>query len=164
MPGPIPMRSDQLSRKHNRQSKDRRPDIKRGELRPVDQDMFQPDPDWLDFVRNLWAAALSSGQAGYYQNSDLAILWIACNELDQMLREKGEYRVNRDTGERYYVPPRRAAMHIKTVMDMLSSLLLTEGERRRARLELDAPPEGETKDQRVKAKVASMQEHLRKKA
>jgi hypothetical protein len=71
-------------------------------------------------VQQLWASLPLSGQAKYYEPSDWSYAVLTLNILDNVLAD----------GK---VP---SAMMLASVDGMMKSLLLTEGERRRMRLEV----------------------------
>jgi hypothetical protein len=73
----------------------------------------------------VWRSAQESGQADFYQQSDIAILFSLCDDLSN-----------------YKLQARRSAQLLQTVMAGLGDLLLTEGQRRRVRIELDEPVTG----------------------
>lgn len=122
MPAPR-KRTEELQRPRYRQGKGR-DDTTYGELREVDFDEFAPNAEWDEVARMIWEAALSSGQADWYQNSDLALLYVACDELT-----------------RYRSSGKPSSMHLAEIMSILSNLLVSEGDRRKARLELQRPSE-----------------------
>lgn len=147
----IPMREDQLARQRSRKGGDQQA-VKRGVARPVGQ--VEPDPEWHPVARMLWDGALTSGQSDFYQNSDYAVLYFLCGQLDSFARTKG-YLAQRKTpsgevvigedGEpvEYFVPPRLNAQLLSVMEKMMGNLLLTEGDRRRVRVEL-TEPEGQS--------------------
>lgn len=121
--GPVPHRSNDLSRERD-VNRSGRPDITRGELLPTD--IPEADPEWHEIAKMLWEGAATSGQRDYYQNSDWALLYSLCDDFSD-----------------YKNQGRRSATMAATLYAATSSLLLTEGDRRRARIELSAPVENE---------------------
>ena len=124
----------------------------------------QPSPHWRMDVRNYFNAVLNSGQADWYENSDLMMLTLQCEMLDKVLRgsrtvplyertknEDGKYvpvldedgdpiPVMDDFGE----PAMRVIGNIngqalKSILDISSELMVTEGSRRRLRIDLGMP-------------------------
>lgn len=116
----MPKRTEELQRDRSR--KGARDPITYGQMLPVNEEDFTPDPDWHPTAIMLWNAALSSGQRDYYQNSDYAILYHACEELT-----------------RYKTMSRPSSQLLMAIMQTLGDLLVTEGDRRRVRLELQLP-------------------------
>ena len=128
--GTIPERESNLARPRERKGSDEQ-STKRGMLQPIAID-WAPDPEWSAFTRNVWASASASGMADFYQDTDYAELWFICQELDRYSTAK----VNRATGELYY---KQSPEMVKALLTGLSNLGFTEGDRRRVKVELDAP-------------------------
>lgn len=128
--GPIPDREDNLARPRDRKGNDEQA-AKRGQLQPIAID-WQPDPEWSDATLNVWNSASASGMADFYQDTDYAELWFICDELDNYTKPK----VNTKTGEFYR---KQSPEMVKALLTGLSNLGFTEGDRRRIRIELDAP-------------------------
>ena len=84
-----------------------------------------PDPDWHPIATQLYLSLEKSGQAKYYEPSDWAIAYSLMDDLSHFKSS----------------PARSGQMH-SSIMTALTSLLVTEGDRRRLSLELtrkDAP-------------------------
>lgn len=122
MPGPPPNRSDDLSRSRDANRGDK-PPITKGVAREVMIPRVS-DKTWHPIAKRLWDAAKTSGQSDYYQNTDWAILYSLCEDMSN-----------------YKKSPRRSSQMLAAIMAGLSPLMLTEGDRRRARLELEKPVE-----------------------
>lgn len=121
---PAPKRTEELQRPRERAGVRRDP-ITKGELRELDLERFQPDPDWHPIARMLWDGAMTSGQADWYQNSDLAVLYSVCEDMS--MYKDSKYK--------------RSGQMLQTIMSTLGDLMMTEGDRRRVRLELQRPQE-----------------------
>lgn len=132
MPGPTRNRSSNLSRERDA-NRSGRPTLTTGVARPV----VWPEPkaDWHEIARMVWDAARNSGQADYYQQSDVAVLY---SLMDDLSFYKQPF-VTKD-GDEYH---KRSGQMLQTIMSALKDLLLTEGDRRRLSLELSAPPSDE---------------------
>lgn len=126
--GPVPNRSTDLSRERDANRGDR-PPITKGELRPVV--IPHMDPDWHPISKMLWKSLKSSGQADFYQNSDWAFAWSLCEDLSMYKKPL----VSKD-GEEYH---KRSGQMLQTIYAAMERLLVTEGDRRRVRIELSAP-------------------------
>lgn len=122
MSGPVPNRSDDLSRKRNA-NRANRPDVTKAEAFPVD---VPPTPgDWHPIAKQVFESLKTSGQSQFYQNSDWAFAFLICSDLDFYLKEDRN----------------RSAMRAQTIYSALGNLMMTEADRRRLRIELQAPPE-----------------------
>lgn len=119
--GPVPNRSEDLARPRERKGGDQTP-ITKGTLRPTEA--IEPDAEWHPIALMLWDGALSSGQADFYQNSDLAFLYSLCEDLSLYKRATGRGR---------------SGQMLQTIYSAMERLLITEGDRRRVRVELVAP-------------------------
>ena len=130
----IPKPEHELARPRKRKGKDQVP-VTVGERRKVSLKL-KPEPDWHPIAKQIFEAALNSGQADFYQDSDIAILYSLCEDISVYKSPKWK---DHETGE--IVPAKRSGQMLQAIMSNLASLLLTEGDRRRVRLELQAPPE-----------------------
>lgn len=121
MPGPVPRREAELARPLHRRGADHRTTT-RGVARPA----VIPDhnPEWHPIAIQLYLACQESGQSDFYQSSDWAMLWSLCDDLSE-----------------YKSQARRSAQMLAAIYSQMNSLLVTEGERRRVRIELEAPPQ-----------------------
>lgn len=131
MPGPAPNHSSDLSRERDANRGDR-PELKHGEKRPVT--IPHGDKDWHPAAVRLYNALKTSGQSDFYQNSDWAFAWSLCDDLSD-----------------YKNQGRRSAQMAATIYSAFTSLLVTEGDRRRARIELT-----DAAEEKQPASVAAM--------
>ena len=129
--GPIGNRSDDLARPRSRKGGDQGPAVKNGVMRPV----TIPDTpaEWHDIAVMVWEALIDSGQSDFYQQTDWAFAYSLCDDLTHY---KNGGRWNRKTGE---FEPYRSPEMLKAIQSAMASLLMTEGDRRRVRVELTAP-------------------------
>lgn len=84
---------------------------------------IEPNPEWHAVARMIWDAGMESGQAEFYESSDLSILFLTCEGVDHWLTQGG----------------RRSPELLRVLMGNLSSLLFTEADRRKAQIELEKP-------------------------
>ena len=138
MPGVIPKRTEELSRARDA-NRNGRPPVTHGELREVTW-KFKPDPNWHDIAKKIYEAVANSGQSDFYQDSDWAVLYSICEDISYYKTPR--YYTDKKTGEQY--EGKRSGQMLQSIMSSLQSLLLTEGDRRRVRLELQKPPEEKT--------------------
>lgn len=120
MPGPIPNRESDLARPRERKGGEVVV-VTRGESRTVTWP--RPDPEWHKIARDLYLACKKSGQADFYQQSDIALLFSLCDDLSY-IKNQGY---------------KRSAEMLKGVYAALGTLLVSEGDRRRVRIELHEP-------------------------
>lgn len=136
--GPPPKRSDQRRRTNTPAA---------GEPTKVVDDSLivipNPDDDWHPTARIVWDSLHHSGQKRFYTSTDWSSAYLLC---DAMSMELSPQPVVDKEGNVTMVrfPPKGASLSAwRTTM---AALLMTEGDRRRAALELTTPkPEGESK-------------------
>lgn len=124
MPGPVPEREQNLARPRSRKGGDQQA-VTKGELRGVT--VPHADPDWHPIARKLWDSLKTSGQADFYQNSDWAFAYSICDDLSY-----------------YKGAGKRSGQMLQTIYTAMERLLVTEGDRRRVRIELHEPEGDET--------------------
>lgn len=129
--GPVPKRSDQRRRAN-------KPDVP-VKAAPAGNSVYRvpsPRPDWHPLARRWWLALAKSGQSRWYEPSDWEHAFVWADLLSrQMWSDKP------------------SAMMLTAWDSASSRLLVTEGDRRRVRIELDRDP-GPDPDK--EAGVASM--------
>lgn len=130
--GPIPNRTGDLSRERDA-NRDDRPPVTKGTLRNTEP--WPADPDWSEFVQRVYGSLVTSGIADFYQDSDYAYAHIVMSELDTY-RRKG---TDRDGVP--YPTHKPSGQMFQAIMSAVTSLGMTEGDRRRMRIELESPAE-----------------------
>ncbi|MFI5840557.1 hypothetical protein ACIA8K_12695 [Catenuloplanes sp. NPDC051500] len=114
--GPVPNRESDLARPRERRGGETTA-VTRGKARNTRWPAA--DPDWHPLARDIYLGCKNSGQADFYQQSDIAI-------LRSLMEDLSLYKNSR----------KRSGQMLMTIMSALSSLLVTEGDRRRVRIEL----------------------------
>lgn len=118
----MPARSNDLSPAGERKRKSRGTDqITTGQLRPVTH-IPEADPNWHQIAIEFYESLETSGQADFYQDSDWMYAYSLCDDLSY-----------------YKKSGQRSSMMLTAIMSAMSNLLVTEGDRRRVRIELTAP-------------------------
>lgn len=123
--GPVPNRSDDLNRPRERKGSDVQP-ITKGTSRPAT--IPDADPTWHPIALMLWNACLESGQSDFYESSDYAMLYSLCEDLSMY-----KSPITAKDGTQY---DKRSGQMLQTIYSAMESLLVTEGARRRVRIEL----------------------------
>ena len=135
MPGPIPRQEATLARPRERKGSDQQVTTK-GERREV---AWPPVPsEWGSLARGLYEGARDSGQADFYQQSDVAYLVFVLEETNRYMEPYSF--TDPDSGEVVERLPKRSGQMFQALHSSMQSLLLTEGERRRVRIELMEKP------------------------
>jgi hypothetical protein len=124
VPGPVPNREADLARPRERGGSNVQP-VTKGELRPVT--IPEADPAWHPIAVRLYESMRTSGQSDFYQNSDWAFLVSVCDDLSH-----------------YKKSMKRSGQMLQTIYSALERLLVTEGDRRRVRIELHEPDDDST--------------------
>ncbi|UFD97943.1 minor tail protein [Streptomyces phage Pablito] len=117
--GPIPNRESDLARPRSRKGTDEQ-EAKKGLMRKVT--VPRADPEWHPIAKQLYDSLKKSGQADFYQQSDWALAYALCDDLSH-----------------YKKSSKRSAQMAQTLYSALGNLLVTEGDRRRVRIELQEP-------------------------
>ncbi|MDR3080342.1 MAG: hypothetical protein LBV60_05330 [Streptomyces sp.] len=120
--GPIPKRSEE----RRRRNKDDGPGLVKAPSGPPADvpDLPEPDPLWHPIATDFYLSLQESGQAAFYQPSD----WVVARYVAELM-SRGL------TSDR---PPN--GQYVAALNSAMSSLLATEGDRRRARIELERKP------------------------
>ena len=128
--GPIPKRADRPGgyrpETRARKAESGADGISRAPSRAAAQP--KASADWDPIAKRMGKAAGESGQSIFYEPSDWAVLYSLMDDLTY-----------------YKSQPRRSGQMLQTIMSSLTTLLLTEGDRRRLQVELSgAEPETTT--------------------
>lgn len=94
----------------------------------------EPDPGWHPIAAKLWESVKKSTFTRYYEPSDWIVLYSACDDLSNYKKQE-----------------RRSPTMLAAVNTMLTSLLLTEGDRRRVQIEINRIDESEAESAGVTA-------------
>jgi len=113
--GPIPKRSEELIRRNT-------PDVEIDKVTAIGPVTIPPlnIPDAHPFVTEIYESMKKSAQKKYYEPTDWAYAKTTLHFLNKLLWN-----------------PQPSAMMLSSVNSMLTSLLLTEGDRRRVRIEVE---------------------------
>jgi len=131
MPGPVPKRSDQRVRRNK--------DVVELDVVEVEGEVEVPDlglDDPHPLVVDLYESPTHSGQARFYEPSDWQAARLLCHFLNQQVK------TSRPSGQLL------AVLH-----SMMTDLLLSEGARRRVRLEIER--------EKAKAEVIDLADRMR---
>ena len=101
------------------------------------------DPDWHPVARMWFESLAGSGQSVFYEPSDWATAYVVAESIS---REFGGQPIVVGSGkdatvEMHNLPPKGASL--AAWLKAMTSLMVTEGDRRRLRLELARPPADE---------------------
>jgi hypothetical protein len=137
MPGPIPKRSEERRRRNKPEVEVSKPPSGAGFDTP------QPDEDWHPIAREWFVSLGLSGQSALYQVSDWATARYVTEAMSRNLKAG-----------------RFSAQLFASVMAATTSLLATEGDRRRLRIELQRAITVDTDEEAADATVTALQSRL----
>ena len=135
MTGPVPKRSEERRRRNARTEAGASTEVEKLEA-PGSVDAPEPDEDWHPIALGLYRSVEDSAFRRFYEPSDWMVLFLTCESLSRDLGEQF-VGVNEATGEvlKDTIPLKGASL--TAYSRVFASLLLTDGERRRLRLEID---------------------------
>lgn len=154
----MPKREDELARPRHRKGGNT-VSVTKGIARPTS--IPRADRSWHPIAKRLYNSLKTSGQADFYQNSDWALAYSLCDDLSRYKRAEDraeqmnerrdlwysltpEARVELGMDPKY-APPHGgkggSAMKLTATLSALAGLMVTEGDRRKIRVELEAPEE-----------------------
>lgn len=149
--GPVPKRSSQR-RRRNKEG---------GEITQAQGAPLHPPPEglesWHPIAKQWYASLARSGQCRFYEPSDWATAYLIAESMSRDLGEQvvgitQEGEVVRDT-----IPLKGASLG--AYLKAMNSLMVTEGDRRRARLELERAGSA---DEDEDAAVAALDDYRRR--
>jgi len=120
--GPIPRRKESLRGHRAKAEIDAVTSAPSGVATDCQMSVPKENKHWNATARRLWRAAKVSGQARFYEATDWAMLYWYMDLITELMNS-----------------PKRTAGKIQVIQAGLSDLLFTEGDRRRAGLELSRP-------------------------
>lgn len=104
-----------------------------------------PDEDWHPIAYRLFESMRESGAARFYESTDWAVLYSFCEDLSY-----------------YKKQGRRSAQMLSAINQILTSLLLTEADRRRAKIELQADNREVVEETSESAAILQLREYMEK--
>ncbi len=134
MPGPIPNRSDQ----RRRTNKPEGVQVTKAEGAEL---VVKPDadPDWHPIAVRWFDSLKTSGQSAFYEDSDWATAYLIAESIDRELKDQPIIMGAGETRRIEWVKQPVSGTALAGWLKAMGSLLVTEGDRRRARLELERP-------------------------
>jgi hypothetical protein len=132
--GPVPKRSNQRHghrAKAEAESVDRAPGAERVDVPPADE-------SWHHIARQWYESLELSGQSAFYQPSDWATAYLIAESISRDLKPQF-VGISETTGEPIIETIPMKGASLAAYLKAMTALLVTEGDRRRARLELERP-------------------------
>ncbi len=150
--GPVPKRSTQR----------RRTNVKPDDIStaPGTPDVAAPAADeaWHPVAKMLYASLAESGQSSFYEPSDWAVAYLVCESISMDLREQVVGVTPSGQAVMGTIPLKGASLG--AYQRAFTSLLMTEGDRRRAQVELTKPQQADPDEVRGSATITDLQSRL----
>jgi hypothetical protein len=138
--GPAPKRSEQKHRHTKAEDHPDRPPAARS------FDIPEPDEGWHD-VAKLWYRALGdSGQSIYYEPSDWAMAYVMAESMSRDMNPQ-VVGISERTGEAVIETVPLKGASLSAYLKGMTSLLVSEADRRRASIELQRTPQSDPGDE-----------------
>lgn len=138
--GPVPKRTEQRRRRNRPEV-----DVERAQG-AVEVPVPPADPEWHVIARDWYESLARSGQSRWYEPSD----WATARYIAEAMSR------NLSAGAKF------SAVLFSSVLGGMSTLLVTEGDRRRVRIELERAGEGGDGDDDVVSELAQYRERAAK--
>lgn len=128
----------------------------------VQVEIPEPAAEWHPAAARFYASLAESGQSQFYQPSDYALAWLVAEAISRELQPAPLVVGKGETAriEMVTLPPKASA--VSAWMKAAQALLVTEGDRRRLRLELTSPADDD--DESNNSGVALIEEYRRRAA
>jgi hypothetical protein len=151
--GPVPKRSQARRRRNKTDEEGQSVEVEKVQLDLPPYQPPEPSPNWHPAAMAIWNSALESGQIVFWEPSDWAILALTCSQIsqeyaDDLIIEKVKQPMLAGEGggeELVYGSRPMPAGKFSAILKALGALGMTEGDRRRMRIELErfGEPEAE---------------------
>lgn len=130
-PGPVPNRSDQVRRRNA-------PEVPI-DTAPAAENVEVPEADksWHPIAAQWYRSLAESGQSHWYEPSDWALAYLIAESMSRDLKPQVVGVSIDGKAVKATIPLRGASM--AAYLKAMTSLLVTEGDRRRLRIELSKP-------------------------
>jgi len=134
MTGPVPKRSEERRRRNARTEAGASTEVEKLEA-PGSVDAPEPDEDWHPIALGLYRSVEDSAFRRFYEPSDWMVLFLTCESLSRDLGEQVVGITEQGDVVRDTIPLKGASL--TAYSRVFASLLLTDGDRRKLRLEID---------------------------
>jgi hypothetical protein len=148
--GPVPKPALQ----RRRTNKPKTPVKKATRKAPVKSKIPKANPDWHPVALSLYESLARSGQSETYEASDWSIAYLTCDSISRDLAPQVVGFTPSGEILRSTIPMKGASL--SAYLKAFTSLLMTEGDRRRAGLELQRGPQADPDADRAAATVTDI--------
>lgn len=152
--GPVPKREAQRRRQNEPEAPiDRAPGA-------AEVEVPKPNPKWHPIAKRWFESLARSGQSAFYEPSDWATAELIAESMSRDLKPQ-VVGIKEETGEPVMATIPLKGASLAAYLKAFSVLLVTEGDRRRARLELERPKLGGEEEMPDVSELADYRERLR---
>jgi hypothetical protein len=131
--GPVPKRSDQRRRQNKKPKPATAPSAVEKVIRPP------VNAKWHPAAKRWYTSLAKSGQAAFYEPSDWAIAYLVAESISRDLKPQ-VVGIHPETGKAVMATIPMKGASLAAYSKVMTNLLVTEGDRRRAGIELQRPP------------------------
>lgn len=134
--GPVPKRSSQR-RRQNREAAPEKVEVPvEAPAAAAKADAPAPNERWHPAARAWYESLARSGQSTFYEASDWALAYLIAESISRDLKPQ-VVGVNEESGEPVMAVIPMKGASLSAYLKAMTALLVTEGDRRRARIELE---------------------------
>lgn len=151
--GPVPKRSSQR-RRQNKESKPEKAKAASKKPKPP-----AAKADWHPIAKRWFGSLRRSGQSQFYEESDWAMAYLIAESISRDLKPQ-VVGVVEETGEIVYAVIPMKGASLAAYLKAMTSLLVTEADRRRAGIELEREVAAKPPD--AKGRVARLDDYRRR--
>jgi hypothetical protein len=132
--GPVPKRSEEKRRRNARTEAGMSNEVEKVDVSGV-VEIPEPDSGWHSIPYELYKSVMDSAFRRFYEPSDWMVLYLTCESLSRDLSEQFVGMTEQGEVIRDFIPLKGASL--TAYSRVFASLLLTDGDRRKLRLEID---------------------------
>ena len=126
----------------------------------AEYDIGEADADWHPLAVRLWNGAIASGQVRFYEPSDYETLRLTCHSLSLDLREQYVGVTAAPNSEPIFAVVPLKGASLSAYLKAFGLLGMTEGDRRRMRIELEHGPQVDEHEERANATITDLRSRL----
>lgn len=133
--GPPPKRSGERRRRNKDVIEIETVDL--AEITTLEVEIPKADPEWCDMVKRFYTSFARSGQALFYEPSDWMTIYTVMDQIDRLLAPQPiKIGQGEDARVEFHTVPMQGGQ-LTAILKALASVLATEGDRRRLRMEIE---------------------------
>lgn len=114
--------------------------------------------DWHPIAKRWFNSLADSGQSKFYEPSDWAMAYVVAESISRDLKPQ-VVAVPEKTGEPVFEKVPMKGASLSAYLKAMTSLMVSEGDRRRAGIELTRPDANASEEEKDKGKVVAMKRY-----